>query len=337
MADLRVSRAEACANIALSKYWGKSRRGDNLTAVPSLSLTLDGLRTKTEVTFDRALATDEVWLNGSKLGPDEAKRVVALIDRMRARAGITERARVVSINDFPTAAGLASSASGFAALALATSSALGLDLAREELSAEARRSSASAGRSLFGGFVELPAEADSALPLAPESHWDVAMLVAIVDAGKKPIGSTLGMLHTERTSPLYPGWLEAAPRVHDAVRQGVLARDFEAVALGMEHGARLMHATMMTSQPAVLYLRGPTLELMHEITDRRSRGSPEAYTMDAGPNVKVLTEGSHVAETERFLREFPGVLGVLTCRPGPEAALLPLAGALDTAEREVRS
>lgn len=333
MADRHVSRAEACANIALSKYWGKSARGDNLTAVPSLSMTLDGLRTKTEVTFDRSLQADEVWLNGARLEPEDARRVLALLDRMRARAGVSHRARVVSKNDFPTAAGLASSASGFAALALAASSALGLGLGPEELSAEARRSSASAGRSLFGGFVELPAEADSASRLAPPSHWDVAMLVAIVDASKKPTGSTAGMLHTEKTSPLYGGWLEAAPRVHANVRQGVLERDFERVAMGMEHGARLMHATMMTSQPAVLYLRGPTLELMHEITDRRSRGCPEAYTMDAGPNVKVLTEGSHVERTERFLREFPGVLGVLVCRPGPDAGLLSPSGALETAER----
>lgn len=334
MTEPRRSRAEACANIALSKYWGKSARGDNLTAVPSLSLTLDGLRTKTEVTFDAAQREDEVWLNGTQLNLDEAKRVVALLDRMRKRAGVMERARVVSANDFPTAAGLASSASGFAALSLAASSALGLGLDRSELSAEARRSSASAGRSLFGGFVELLAESDAASPLALASHWDVAMLVAIVDAGKKPIGSTLGMLHTERTSPLYAGWLDAAPAIHARVREGVVARDFERVALAMEQSARLMHATMMTSEPPVLYLRGPTIELMHEITDRRSRGRPEAYTMDAGPNVKVLTEAAHVAETERFLREFPGVLGVLVCRPGPEAAVLSLDGSLETASRE---
>jgi len=328
------ARAEACANIALSKYWGKSPRGDNLTAVPSLSMTLDGLRTRTEVRFDGELAKDEVWLNGTELDPDDAVRVIALVDRMRARAGTDLRVKVESTNDFPTAAGLASSASGFAALALATSSALGLSLPPPELSAEARRSSASAGRSLFGGFVELAAEANAATPLAPPNHWDVMMLVAIVDAAKKPVGSTLGMLHTQRTSPLYAGWLEAAPKVHQEIRQGVLQRDFQRVAGQMEHGARLMHATMMTSDPAVLYLRGPTIELMHEITDRRSRGCPEAYTMDAGPNVKVLTEASHAERAERFLREFPGVLGVLPCRPGPDACLLSLDGDLESAARE---
>jgi diphosphomevalonate decarboxylase len=238
------------------------------------------------------------------------------------------------LNDFPTAAGLASSASGFAALALASSQALGLGLVDAELSAQARRSSASAARSIFGGFVELEAEADSATQLAPADHWGVAMLVAIVDAAKKPIGSTQGMLHTQQTSPLYGGWLEGAGAVHREVRAGVLERDFERVALAMEHGTRLMHATMMTSQPAVLYLRGPTVELMHEITDRRRRGSPEAYTMDAGPNVKVLTLDAHIARTERFLREFPGVLGVLVCRPGPRASLLSLRGDLEHALRE---
>lgn len=330
----RTARAEACANIALSKYWGKSPRGDNLTAVPSLSLTLDGLRTRTEVSFAPTRAADEVWLNGRELETDEARRVIDLLDRLRARANVSERARVTSLNDFPTAAGLASSASGFAALALATSRALGLDLPDAQLSTEARRSSASAARSIFGGFVELGAEEDAATQLAPAAHWGVAMLVAIVDAAKKPIGSTQGMLHTQRTSPLYGGWCEAAPKVHAEVRAGVLERDFARVALAMEHGTRLMHATMMTSQPAVLYLRGPTVELMHEISDRRSKGSPEAYTMDAGPNVKVLTEDAHIARTERFLREFPGVLGVLVCRPGPPASQLSLNGDLEHALRE---
>ena len=333
MADDRVGRAEACANIALSKYWGKSPRGDNLTAVPSLSLTLDGLRTRTEVKLDRTLGADEVWLNDRRLEAEEARRVVDLLDRLRRRRGTTDRARVTTKNDFPTAAGLASSASGFAALALAASQALGLDLSLPELSAEARRSSASAARSVFGGFAELPAEADSALEVAPPGHWDVAMLVAIVDAAKKPVGSTQGMLHTQRTSPLYGGWLDAAPKIHLEVRQGVLSRDFARVATAMEHGARLMHATMMTSQPAVMYLRGTTVELMHEITERRRQGSPEAYTMDAGPNVKLLTERAHVAEAERFLREFPGVLGVLVCRPGPPAGRLRLDGELAQAQR----
>jgi diphosphomevalonate decarboxylase len=334
MAERRTARAEACANIALSKYWGKSARGDNLTAVPSLSLTLDGMRTRTEVTFDPHQAQDAVWLNGSALGSDEARRVIDLLDRLRARAGVSERATVTSRNDFPTAAGLASSASGFAALAVAASLALGLELPDAEVSAEARRSSASAARSVFGGFVELDAEAGSAVQLAPPAHWGVSMLVAIVDSAKKPIGSTQGMLHTQRTSPLYGGWLEAAPKIHGEVRSGVLERDFERVAQAMEHGARLMHATMMTSQPAVLYLRGPTVELMHEISDRRSKGSPEAYTMDAGPNVKVLTEDAHVARTERFLREFPGVLGVLVCRPGPRASRLSPDGDLEQALRQ---
>jgi len=163
------------------------------------------------------------------------------------------------------------------------------------------------------------------------------MLVAIIDAAKKPIGSTLGMVHTQRTSPLYGGWLEAAPKVHAEIRQGVLSRDFERVAREMEHGARLMHATMMTSKPPVLYLRGPTIELMHEITDRRSRGCPEAYTMDAGPNVKVLTEAAHAPRAERFLREFPGVLGVIACRPGQDASLLSLDGDLELAARQEAS
>lgn len=326
------ARAEACANIALAKYWGKSPLGNNLTAVPSLSLTLDSLRTRTEVSFDGALREDSVVLNGELLQGKGRERVTALLDLLRALTQDSRRARVQSLNDFPTAAGLASSASGFAALTFAAARALGLSTSREQLTSIARQGSASAGRSLFGGFVELPKEADTATRLAPPEHWPVVMLVAVVAAGPKPIASTGGMIHTALTSPYYPAWLEAAPRVFEEVKQGVLERDFERVALGMEHSTRLMHATMFTSLPPVLYLKGPTVELMHAITARRHAGHPEAYTMDAGPNVKVLTTREHAQETEEFLRGVPGVTQVLRCAPGPDATLLSLEGELKEAQ-----
>ncbi|HSC86897.1 MAG TPA: diphosphomevalonate decarboxylase [Polyangiaceae bacterium] len=324
-------RAEACANIALAKYWGKSPRGGNLTAVPSLSLTLDALRTRTEVSFEADLAADECTLNGELVSGDGGQRVTAMLDRFRARASDARRARVTTLNNFPTAAGLASSASGFAALAVAIQSALGLSLTRGALSSEARQSSASAGRSLFGGFVELLAEADEAAPIAPPAHWDVAMVVAVVEAGKKPVSSTGGMNHTAATSPYYPAWLDRAGAVFEEVRQGVLTRDFERVALGMEHSTRLMHATMFTSQPPVLYLRGATVELMHAIAERRAQGRPEAYTMDAGPNVKVLTTAEHLPATVEFLGRFPGVTRLFVCSPGSGARRLGVEGPLSEA------
>ncbi len=330
MAD-GLGRAEACANIALAKYWGKSPRGGNLTAVPSLSLTLDNLRTRTEVRFSDDLAEDEALLDGHPAGGRVLARIMELLDRLRASQGETRRAQVVSFNDFPTAAGLASSASGFAALAMAASRALAAPLDPMHLSSLARQSSASAARSLFGGFVELGAETFSAMPVAPQDHWELTMLVAVVESGPKPVASTGGMIHTAATSPLYGAWVSAAPDIFAQVRRAVLERRFEDLASAVEQSALTMHATMLAARPPVVYFRGTTIELIDQLPRWRLAGLPLAFTMDAGPNVKVLTPSEHAAELGQRLREFPGVGSVIACRPGPAARLLELTGPLDTA------
>jgi diphosphomevalonate decarboxylase len=333
MSNVTTGRAEACANIALAKYWGKSEKGGNLTAVPSLSLTLDALRTRTEVTFDARLTIDEATMNGRPIAAQPLARIVAMLDRFRALSGETRQARVLSENNFPTAAGLASSASGFAALAVATAAATRTDLSVGQLSGQARRSSASAARSLYEGFATLGAEEDEGLPLAPADHWDIAMVVGVVTAGPKAIGSTGGMLHTKDTSPYYSAWERAAPEIYENVKAAVLTRDFERVAINMEHSTRLMHATMLTSLPPVLYLKGPTVDLMHCVAERRAQGEPMAYTMDAGPNVKVLTLGTHVKSAVALLESHPGVEASIVCRPGPRATTLALDGTLREAAR----
>ncbi len=327
------ARAEACANIALAKYWGKSERGDNLTAVPSLSLTLNALRTRTEVTVESTLTDDVVSMNGQVVTGASKERVTELLGRIRSLTGDARYASVQSLNNFPTAAGLASSASGFAALAVAADSAYGAQLTRAQLSSQARKSSASAARSLFSGFALLEAEADEGEALHAEDFWDVAMVVAVISSSKKSIGSTGGMVHTRDTSPYYPAWVARSKEVYARLKEGVNARDFTEVAEAMEHSTRMMHATMMTAEPPVLYLRGATVDLMHEVAARRRAGEPVAYTMDAGPNVKVFTLGSHVDSVRAFLSDAPGVESVIVCRPGPGASTLLLEGSLADAQR----
>ncbi len=329
--SVSLGRAEACANIALAKYWGKSPRGGNLTAVPSLSLTLDALRTRTEVRFDAALTEDAAVLNGELVTGLGLSRVSELLDRVRQASGETRRASVTTHNNFPTAAGLASSASGFAALAVAAVRAARHRASVAELSSLARQSSASAGRSLFGGFVELGAEADSALQIAARDFWDVTMLVAVIAAGPKPIGSTGGMLHTAETSPYYAAWVNDAPRVFGEVKSAVLARDLARVARAMEHSTLLMHATMMAADPPVLYFRGATVELIDRLRRLRQQGTPLGFTMDAGPNVKVLVPRSQASELAALLEAAPGVERVIRCEPGPGAVMLSPEGALETA------
>lgn len=334
MKNAGTGRAEACANIALAKYWGKSDKGDNLTDVPSLSLTLDALRTRTEVIFDEGLTHDLATIDGTQLSAGPLQRVVELLSRIRTMSGESRKAKVTSTNGFPTAAGLASSASGFAALAVASAEAAGLRLSPGALSSQARKSSASAARSLFEGFAILETEVDEAEALFPADHWEIAMVVAVVASGPKDVASTGGMVHTKTTSPYYPAWRDVAPSIYAQVRAGVLAKDFDQVADAMEHSTRLMHATMFTSLPPVLYLKGPTVELMHTLSAQRKRGNPVAYTMDAGPNVKVLTPTGNVTQVVELLSQTPGVESTIICRPGPQASTLDHAGALPSASRD---
>lgn len=318
---MTLARAVACSNIALAKYWGKASVAENLPATPSLSLTLAALRTLTEVEFDASLTADEVELDGAALAARPLLRVTELLDRVRARAKIAARARVVSRNDFPTAAGLASSASGFAALAFAATRAAGLDLSLEELSDLARASSASAARSLFGGYAALPAGAHRAERVAPGEHFPLTMVVTLTAKGQKALGSTPGMQHTAATSPYYAPWVAHAPKLFGEVRRGVLERDIARLGVAMEQSALMMHASMLAADPAVIYLQPTTLAVMAVVRELRAGGTPAFYTMDAGPHVKVLTLAEHAARVAAVVEAVPGVERTIISGPGPDAGL----------------
>jgi diphosphomevalonate decarboxylase len=312
--------ARAHANIALAKYWGKADVSLNLPAVPSLSLTLAGLSTLTRVDLDPALTEDQFVLDGATAKDRPLARVISLLENVREPGA--PRARVTSTNDFPTAAGLASSASGFAALALAASAAYGSRHSAEALSGIARRASASAARSLFGGFVALEAGKDSAERVLEGAEFPVKMLIAVTRSGPKEVDSTAGMKHTLATSPYYPAWVEHAPSLYAEVRRAVLAKDLELLGAAMEQSALMMHASMFAARPALVYFTPATLAAVATVRALRTRGTLAFYTMDAGPHVKVLTSPSDARAVERALSETPGVLRVLASDAGPDATLV---------------
>jgi diphosphomevalonate decarboxylase len=316
------ARAIARSNIALVKYWGKSERGGNLTAVPSLSLTLEGLKTTTTVSFDASLGEDEVMLEGALAKGRPFARVSALLDELRSLAQTRLKARVTSSNDFPTASGLASSASGFAALAFAAQAALGLGLSREAVSRVARRASASAARSLFAGFVELLAEAESATAVAAPDFWDLVMVVAATTLGPKATASTDGMLHTQRTSPYYPAWVSAAPATFERAKRALLERDFDALGAVMEYSTMMMHASMFAAEPSLCYWRPASLSVIERVRALRAEKVPAYFTMDAGPHVKVLVERRNADAVAGELARVPGVERILTSGPGLGAELV---------------
>jgi diphosphomevalonate decarboxylase len=266
-----------------------------------------------------ALTQDEATLDGVPLAGRPLARVVELLDRVRALGKTSARARVRSTNEVPTAAGLASSASGFAALALAASRAYGLTLSKSELSALARASSASAARSIYGGWTALDAGARSAEQVASEDHLAVSMIVTLTAAGPKAVSSTEGMQLTARTSPYFPAWVAEAPRLFDEVRCAVLARDLEALGAAMEQSAMMMHASMLAARPALVYWNSTTFEVIERVKMLRKAGVLAFYTMDAGPHVKVLTTPELAPRVQRELDSVQKVEKTIVCAPGPDA------------------
>ncbi len=319
--------AVAGTNIALVKYWGKRDVALNLPATGSLSLTLDRLGTRTTVAFDDG-ARDRLVLDGAPADDAATARVSAFLDRVRARAEIARRALVTSDNSVPTAAGLASSASGFAALALAATRAAGLDLSPSELSALARVGSGSAARSIFGGFVEMargdrPDGADAVASALPQGDgWDLRLVVAITASGPKAMGSTAAMTHTARTSPFYDAWIAGVPGDLGAARAAIAARDLPALGAVAERSALRMHAAAMAADPAIIYWNAATLAAIARVRALRDAGTPAFFTIDAGPHVKTLCRGADADAVATALRAVPGVSETLIAAPGPGARVV---------------
>ncbi len=324
----RTATAVASPNIALIKYWGNLDPELRLPSNGSISMTLGGLQTRTRVTFSVDLPSDQLTIQGKASTTQATARVSEHLDRIRALAHTTDRATVDSESNFPSDAGIASSAAAFAALTLAATAACGLSLDPPALSRLARRASGSACRSIYAGYVEWPLtdrdEDSVARPLAPPDHWPLTDLIAVVDLGSKVLGSTDGHA-LATTSPLQAARVADSARRLTICRQAILQRDFPALAKIVELDSLMMHAVMMTSTPSLLYWLPSTVDVLRQVSDWRRSGLSVCTTIDAGPNVHCLCTSDDAPEIEsRLLRE-PGVKTVLRAYPGPGAALITAA------------
>ncbi|MDJ0926442.1 MAG: diphosphomevalonate decarboxylase [Gammaproteobacteria bacterium] len=325
---MTIQRAAAVAhpNVALIKYWGKRSDGSvNLPAVDSLSVTLAALRTETRVAFDPALAEDELLLNGVAASGEQV-RLTACLDALRAVAGTSLRARVESRNDFPTGAGLASSASGYAALTVAAAAALGLDRDDPRLGEVARIGSGSAPRSLYGGFVELRNRADQTIcrQLLSPTDWPMDIVVAVTTEAGKEISSRDGMTQSRDSSPFYAAWLDSHPGDMDAALSVLGERDFGGLADLAEHNCLKMHAVMLTTRPPLMYWSPTTLACLHHIRQLRKDGVPVFFTVDAGPQVKAICLPAAADRVERELAGLDGVLRTIRGGLGAGVRLIPV-------------
>ncbi len=279
--------ARAQPNIALIKYWGKRDTSRNLPAVGSISVTLDSLYTETTVEFDGSLSADELTINGAVDEPS-LSRISRCLDSVGGHD--RARARVTSVGNFPIAAGLASSASGFAALVVAADAALERHASIDELAALAGRASGSAARSLYGGIVELANAGDGIEvgTICEAEGWPLKVVVAITSDARKPVASGQAMEQSRETSPFYGRWVDDQAADLNAARSAIAGRDFAALAEVAEHNCLKMHSVMWASRPPAMYWNAATLACMNTVRDLRASGHAVFFTIDAGPQVKAV-------------------------------------------------
>ena len=313
--------AKAQPNIALIKYWGKRDSDRNLPAVGSISLTLDELFTTMDVELDTVLDSDELRVNG-RPAPSLLPRVSRCLDSVLGAGRV--RARVASESNFPIAAGLASSASSFAALVVAASAAGGRERTTDELAGLAGQASGSAARSLYGGFVELRNHGDD---IAVETilggeAWPLRIVAAVTSTAPKPVSSGDAMEASRRTSPFYSRWVGQQAMDLSTARDAIVVRDFGKLASIAEHNCLKMHSVMWTSRPPVVYWNASTLACLERVRELRADGVSAFFTIDAGPQVKVICQPGDETQVVAALSDVGGVESVLASGIGAGAALV---------------
>lgn len=313
--------AIAQPNIALIKYWGKRDVARNLPAVGSISITLRELVTEVSVELGGDFDTDTLVLNGVE-NSAMLPRISACLDNVIGRE--RQRAQIVSSSNFPIAAGLASSASAFAAVTVAAAAAAGIEYSTEELSCLAGRASGSAARSLYGGFAELKNLDDSisVSALRDTESWPLQVVVAITETGPKPTGSTEAMEISRQSSPFYSNWVNQQEHDLDAARDAILQRDFDALATVAEHNCLKMHSVMWASRPPMVYWNSATMRCMQTIRQLQQEGRKVFFTIDAGPQLKAVCMPEEADLVADALAATEGVREIMRSGLGAAARLI---------------
>ncbi len=313
--------ARAQPNIALIKYWGKRDTRRNLPAVGSISITLADLFTETSVELDDCLRNDRVIVNDHD-EPGMTQRISKCLDDVvgpdRPRASVDSRC------NFPIAAGLASSASAFAAVVVASAAAAGRQRNTGEMASLAGRASGSAARSLYGGYVELKSRDDdiSVQSIRSVEDWPLRVVVAITGSGAKTVGSGEAMEISRDTSPFYDRWVGAQAADLETARDAISARDFEKLAAVAEHNCLKMHSVMWASRPPIVYWNSATLNCMQTIRELQSRGVAVFFTIDAGPQVKAVCLPEEEVVVRSALADARGVSNIMVSGLGSGAQLV---------------
>ncbi len=312
---IRRVRVRAYANIALIKYWGKLDEQKNLPATASISLALDSLVTETLVTKTKE-KRDRIELDGKSADRTTAQRIRDYLELWRERKLLDGHVRISSANKFPTAAGLASSASGFAALATALSELSKTNIARSTLSRLARFGSGSAARSIVGGIAALPTGSDPAAKMIIEADQvDFGMVVAIAGDSAKKVSSREAMKLCKTSSPYFKAWIDQSKRDYKAMLAALKSSDFNTIGEIAEANALAMHGCILATRPSIVYWNETTLALIELARMIRSDGIAAYATIDAGPNVCFICKLTELGRVLKRVSNTPGVETAFIAKP----------------------
>lgn len=324
-------RVSTHPSLALIKYWGKLPGGVNIPATTSIAVGLDELSTVSEIRLiegESRLEIDGRWGDLKSLAP---------FSEELSRHGIEAGIEVRSTNSFPGSAGLASSSSGFAALALGIAAAAELSLSLPSLSSLARLGSGSAARAVYGGFTRLEAGSEAAEQLYPPDYWpDLRVGIGIVTDAQKETSSREGMNRARETSPYYPAWIDSNHTHVREAEEALRLRDLERLGEAMRQSYLAMFGTMLSAAPPFIYWRPESVAILHALEGLRAEGFSVWETMDAGPQVKFLTTANDLPQVEaRLKHEVPGVRW-LSSRIGGEPRIEKLSSREEPARKETR-
>ena len=313
--------AIAPSNIAFIKYWGKKDEDLKIPENGSISMNLSNLITTTTVEFDPRYKKDLITIN-NKSDEQEENRIIKHLNLIRKKANINLKAKVVSTNNFPNGTGLSSSASGFAALTMASAKASGLNLGEKELSILARQGSGSACRSIPDGFVEwLGGDTSYAESLYPPEYWAIVDMVAIVSQEKKETSSTDGQKLTT-TSPFFITRLNNINEKINRFKESLKTKNFTEFGQIIEEEALELHAIMLTSTPSLIYLRPASLELMILVKKWRSEGLEVYFTVNTGQDIHLIIEEKNSKELAKKLKDIKEVKKIIINQPAIGARLV---------------
>jgi len=318
--------AIAPANIAFIKYWGKINEKLRLPAHSSISMNLDKCTTTTTVEFNPEYKSDSFQIIGEKITKKETQRVNRHLDKIRNLAKINLKAKVLSYNSFPKSSGVASSASGFAALTLAAAKAVNLNLSQKQLSILARLGSGSAARSIPDGFCQWKkgnsSQTSYAYSLYPLQHWNLRDILLLVSKKPKKVSSTKGQKISRKTSPFYKTWVEKNLSLIKKTKQALKNKDLKKLGEVIEKDCLNLHAITLTSRPALVYWTDTTLKIIHQVYSWREKGLPVYFTIDSGPNVHLICLAKDAKIVYNKAKNIKGIKKIIINKPAHGAKLI---------------